>query len=55
VENQQKPKKNQYIQEVAASNHTPMMQQYLRLKAEAGDLLLLYRMGDFYEMFYEDR
>jgi len=30
------------------------MQQYLRLKAEAGPLLLLYRMGDFYEMFYED-
>ena len=36
------------------STHTPMMQQYLRLKAEAGPLLLLYRMGDFYEMFYED-
>ncbi|WP_446649920.1 DNA mismatch repair protein MutS [Achromobacter denitrificans] len=36
------------------SNHTPMMQQYLRLKAEAGPLLLFYRMGDFYEMFYED-
>ncbi|WP_435433444.1 DNA mismatch repair protein MutS [Zwartia vadi] len=35
-------------------SHTPMMQQYLRLKAEAGPLLLLYRMGDFYEMFYED-
>ncbi|MEI6117680.1 MAG: DNA mismatch repair protein MutS, partial [Burkholderiales bacterium] len=31
-----------------------MMQQYLRLKAEAGPLLLLYRMGDFYEMFYGD-
>ncbi len=36
------------------SNHTPMMQQYLRLKAEAGSHLLFYRMGDFYEMFYED-
>ena len=36
------------------TEHTPMMQQYLRLKAEAGPLLLLYRMGDFYEMFYED-
>src|SRR5690606_25991874 len=35
-------------------NHTPMMQQYLRLKAEAGSHLLFYRMGDFYEMFYED-
>ncbi|NLC36411.1 MAG: DNA mismatch repair protein MutS, partial [Alcaligenaceae bacterium] len=31
-----------------------MMQQYLRLKAEAGNYLLLYRMGDFYELFYED-
>ncbi len=31
-----------------------MMQQYLRLKAEAGPLLLFYRMGDFYEMFYDD-
>lgn len=36
------------------SSHTPMMQQYLRLKAEAGEHLLLYRMGDFYELFYED-
>ena len=36
------------------SGHTPMMQQYLRLKAEAGEHLLLYRMGDFYELFYED-
>lgn len=33
---------------------TPMMQQYIRLKNEAGPLLLFYRMGDFYEMFYED-
>ena len=36
------------------SGHTPMMQQYLRLKAEAGPHLLFYRMGDFYEMFYGD-
>jgi DNA mismatch repair protein MutS len=34
--------------------HTPMMQQYLRIKAEHPDLLLLYRMGDFYETFYDD-
>jgi len=34
--------------------HTPMMQQYLRLKAQHPDILLFYRMGDFYEMFYED-
>jgi len=36
------------------SAHTPMMRQYLALKAEAGSHLLFYRMGDFYEMFYED-
>ena len=34
--------------------HTPMMQQYLRVKAEHPDKLVLYRMGDFYELFYED-
>jgi DNA mismatch repair protein MutS len=34
--------------------HTPMMQQYLRIKAEHPDVLLLYRMGDFYELFYDD-
>ena len=35
-------------------SHTPMMQQYLRLKAQYPDILLFYRMGDFYEMFYDD-
>ncbi len=34
--------------------HTPMMRQYLRIKAQHPDLLLFYRMGDFYELFYED-
>ena len=34
--------------------HTPSMQQYLRLKAEHPGMLLFYRMGDFYELFYED-
>ena len=34
--------------------HTPMMQQYLKLKAENPDILLFYRMGDFYELFYDD-
>ena len=34
--------------------HTPMMQQYLGLKAEYPGTLLFYRMGDFYEMFYAD-
>ena len=35
-------------------NHTPMMRQYLTLKAENPDILLFYRMGDFYELFYDD-
>jgi DNA mismatch repair protein MutS len=35
-------------------DHTPMMQQYLRIKAQHPDILLFYRMGDFYEMFYDD-
>jgi DNA mismatch repair protein MutS len=36
------------------SAHTPMMQQYLRIKAEHPDALVFYRMGDFYELFYDD-
>ncbi|MEA5098157.1 MAG: DNA mismatch repair protein MutS, partial [Burkholderiaceae bacterium] len=36
------------------AKHTPMMQQYLSLKAEHPDTLLFYRMGDFYELFFED-
>ena len=36
------------------TNHTPMMQQYLRIKAEHPELLLFYRMGDFYELFFDD-
>ncbi len=35
-------------------SHTPMMQQYLRIKAEHPDMLVFYRMGDFYELFYDD-
>ena len=38
----------------SSSSHTPMMRQYLKLKAENPDILLFYRMGDFYELFYED-
>ena len=34
--------------------HTPMMQQYLRIKAENPEVLLFYRMGDFYELFFDD-
>ena len=36
------------------AEHTPMMRQYLALKANYPDTLLFYRMGDFYELFYED-
>lgn len=37
-----------------ANTHTPMMQQYLKIKSENTETLLLYRMGDFYELFFED-
>lgn len=36
------------------TNHTPMMQQYLKIKAEHPHQLVFYRMGDFYELFYDD-
>ena len=36
------------------SAHTPMMQQYLRIKGEHPEILVFYRMGDFYELFYDD-
>ena len=38
----------------AASRHTPVIQQYLRIKADYPETLLFYRMGDFYELFFED-
>ena len=36
------------------STHTPVMQQYLGFKADYPDILLFFRMGDFYELFFED-
>jgi DNA mismatch repair protein MutS len=39
---------------VDLSGHTPVMQQYLRTKADHPSALLFYRMGDFYELFFED-
>ncbi len=36
------------------ASHTPMMQQYLKIKADHKDKLVFYRMGDFYELFFED-
>ena len=35
-------------------SHTPMMRQYLNIKAQHPNILLFYRMGDFYELFYDD-
>ncbi|MFW6346913.1 MAG: hypothetical protein ACOC0M_11375, partial [Halomonas sp.] len=34
--------------------HTPMMAQYLTIKREHPEVLLFYRMGDFYELFFDD-
>src|SRR6201981_1808282 len=42
------------MNDVVAPQHTPMMQQYLRIKSQYPDILLFYRMGDFYELFYDD-
>ncbi|HEV2613372.1 MAG TPA: DNA mismatch repair protein MutS [Gammaproteobacteria bacterium] len=39
---------------MSIEQHTPMMQQYLRIKSEHEDKLVFYRMGDFYELFFED-
>src|SRR5260221_7798918 len=39
---------------MSAAEHTPVMQQYLRIKGEHPDILVFYRMGDFYELFYDD-
>ena len=40
--------------ELPLAGHTPMMQQYFRIKAEYPSVLLFYRMGDFYELFHDD-
>ena len=46
--------KNKELNNGINSNHTPMMQQYLGIKHDHPHDLVFYRMGDFYEMFYED-
>ncbi|HET8791722.1 MAG TPA: hypothetical protein VFM75_10980, partial [Modicisalibacter sp.] len=38
----------------AAPTQTPMMAQYLKIKREHPNVLLFYRMGDFYELFFDD-
>src|SRR5580704_10371340 len=42
------------IMEHSLEDATPLMKQYWELKSQAGDALLLFRMGDFYELFGED-
>lgn len=42
------------LTETQIAQHTPMMQQYLRAKQEFPTTIVFYRMGDFYEMFYDD-
>lgn len=41
-------------QKTRSNSHTPMMQQYLRIKLDYPHMLVFYRMGDFYELFYDD-
>lgn len=50
----QTPQQTTGMTKVDLSAHTPMMRQFFQLKEEAGDLMLFYRMGDFYELFYDD-
>ena len=42
------------VQTITDEAHTPMMRQYFKIKSEHPDILLFYRMGDFYDLFYED-
>ena len=42
------------MSQATSPSHTPMMAQYLKIKREHPEVLLFYRMGDFYELFYDD-
>ena len=42
------------VVKIEMANITPMMQQYLKIKSEYDDCLLFFRLGDFYEMFFDD-
>ncbi len=44
----------QAVTSTEQDKHTPMMRQYLKIKAQHPDILLFYRMGDFYELFFDD-
>jgi len=49
-----RPMMDQTLPAIPLEAHTPMMQQYLRIKAQHPGMLMFYRMGDFYELFFED-
>ena len=51
---QENTQQNQQLADMEIGAHTPMMQQYLALKAGYPETLLFYRMGDFYEVFWQD-
>lgn len=44
----------QKLRDIPLENHTPMMQQYLQIKNQYLNMLVFYRMGDFYELFWDD-
>ena len=54
TQTREKAKPKQKNKSSKATKVTPMMEQYFALKEKAGDCLLFYRMGDFFELFYED-
>ncbi|HLF97307.1 MAG TPA: DNA mismatch repair protein MutS, partial [Methylococcaceae bacterium] len=49
-----KPERQVFGDGAELSQHTPMMRQYLGFKAQHPERLLFYRMGDFYELFFDD-
>ena len=48
------PQNTPRMSNVDLSQHTPLMRQFFAAKAEHPDVLLFFRMGDFYELFYDD-
>jgi len=42
------------LEDLAESQITPMLRQFIEAKADSNDSLLFFRMGDFYELFFED-
>jgi DNA mismatch repair protein MutS len=51
---EKQPMSSQALALETLEQHTPMMQQFLRIKAQYPDTLVFYRMGDFYELFFND-